>query len=286
MSKDKKDKKIETKNNSVRKILSRKIIILISLGIIILLGTTYLIIKMNSTNPTTSERSSKHQRVSKNKDVRSKKVKTTIEDKDYSQNLKIEELQEKFNNLEITLDAIKLNDKLSRIILSFAELRSLIELEENYQIKLQEFSTLAAADPILNLKSEELSTILNNRNYQIQDIRDEFENTIDKIIALKSQDENKNGLIDKLQHSFSKLVIIRRVDGKIQKSGDEIDLAILEIKELIRQKSHQKALDNIKTFGPKYQKELARLSEMLTNQADLDKVSEEIFAYLKKVTKS
>ena len=210
------------------------------------------------------------------------KVATTIEDEDFTQDIQIEKMQLSIKNLEIKLDKIKLNSELSRILLSFCELRSLIDMDMYYDLKLQEFNALAVKDYNLNQKSQELSKILRNRNYKTEDIATLFRNSIDEIITLKSQDD-KNHHFGKVKNIFSKLVIIRRIDGKILDEGDDVDWGVLEIERLINEKSYQKALNEIGKLDEKYQKKLKELTIMLQNQVDLDETSKDIFLHLKTI---
>ncbi len=270
----------EKDTNSIKKPKSKKLILLTTIIIATTTIISYFAISTSYKTPLLVHNNNKTPlKISKTKRL----VKTTIEDKNFTRDLQIEELQEKFKELELKLNTIKLDDNLSKIILSFAELRALIEMEQNYEVKLQEFSTLAVKDPTLTLKAEELAKILKDKNYNVKDIADEFQNSIDKIIILKSKDNANDKFIDKIKNNLPKLVIVRRIDGKVKNADDAIDLTILQIEQYIASKSYQKALNKIETLDQKYQEELHTLISMLKNQIELEQISNTIFLYLKRV---
>ena len=113
--------------------------------ILIIFTVSFCVFKNNRNRPIIRENSEllKIQEAGNQQENRFTLTKTTIEDEDFTQNIQIEELQENFKNLEIKLDQIKLHNELPRLLLSFFELRSLIEMEMDYYLKLQEFSILS-----------------------------------------------------------------------------------------------------------------------------------------------
>lgn len=212
------------------------------------------------------------------------KQKTTIEDKDFTQSVKIEEIEEKIKQLELQVKDLKFGNQLSRIVMSFTELRSLIDDEMNYELKLQEFSALVAKDQALSDKTDKLTQILRNKDYSFKDIDAELQRVIPKMIALKAKNDPNERFLDKVKHSLPQLVVVRRIDGKIVNKGDEIDAAIVEIDQMLKQKYYKKALDKIEALDPDYQKLLIKLVRMVKNQVELEQTSYEIFSYLKKIS--
>lgn len=251
--------------------------------VIIILAATSLISYLILSNTTPTSETEKSTNDTKNIPL-DNSSKTTIEDKDFTQNIQIEELQEKFKQLELKINDLKLGNDLSKIVMSFYELQSLIEAETNYDLKLQEFSTLTVRDQNLGIKIEKLSQILRNKDYAIADIEIGFNNAIDNMIALKSKNDPNNRFIDKVKHSLPQIIVVRRIDGKIINKGDEIDAAIVEINQLIKQRYYKKALDKIETLDQDYQKILTKVIKMLQNQIELEQTSYEIFSYLKKIS--
>lgn len=261
-------------NKPAKNVDMKKLYIFTTATVVIISLIAYIIL-LNSSRPIIAKNSD-----SASNAVNAQTVATTIEDENFTQDIKIEKLQQNLNNLELRIDRISLNKELPRLVLSFFELRTLIDMNMDYEVKLQEFVTLAAKDANLNQKAQQLSTILRKRNYKTGDIEPSFGRSIDKLVALKAQeDESKN----RITTFFSKLITVRRIDGKIVDKGDDIDRRILLIEKFLQQKSYALALNEVEKFDDKYQKELKNFTIMLQNQVELDEVSKDIFSYLKTI---
>lgn len=214
-------------------------------------------------------------------DTEEQEIKTTIEDKGFSRDIKISELEDKFQFLEEEINQIKISQELPNIILSFSELRFLIEEEKDYNSKISELSALVIKDQFLSTKLVELRDTLSDKNYQINDIKKEFNNSIDALIALKSKSSNNSGFFARIKSDLMQLIVVRRVDGQVRSAKDKIDLSILKIEKYLEQRNYKKALSEISKLDKTYQNILTKTSNMLESQIKIQRISLDIFSYLK-----
>jgi hypothetical protein len=85
----------------------------------------------------------------------------------------------------------------------------------------------------------------------------------------------------KAKASISRLITIRRTDGKAKNAAQNIDLVIMNSKELILQKQYGKALTQLNSLDDEYQPTLVKLIFDLENAHGLQKTSDDIYQYLK-----
>src|SRR5690606_11322358 len=155
---------------------------------------------------------------------------------------------------EAELKEIKNQDNLSKIIISFIELKNNVLVGKDYHNQLQELELLSGANSDLSVKVKRLKIILNQNPKTQAQIKAEFANLIQQIIAKKSEEKNKeNKLYDKVKNNLNKLVIIRKTNGAAQKEQENIDLIVLKTEESIEESEYEKALKMLSQLPEDYQ---------------------------------
>ena len=193
----------------------------------------------------------------------------------------IKELQENYQLLKEELNKIKNQDKLSKIIISFVELRRLVLSGQNYSNQLQELELLSRTDSNLAIKVKKLAITLKNKPKTEEQIKKEFEALVPKIIAKKYDLNSDNSLFSKVKNNISKLVLVRRIDGVVKNDDDNIDSIIAKSEGFMKQSEYQEVLDEISLLPEDYQPLLVRMIVDLKTVIELREINSDIFSYLK-----
>lgn len=196
------------------------------------------------------------------------------------QELQIESLQEKYNFIKSELEKNKNQDKLSKIIISFSEVKDCISSRQNCESKLQKFELLAKYDSNLSGKIAALRAILQNNPKSSQQLKSQFNTLIPNIMVAESLIKSQN-YFDKIKYNLAKLIVIRRIDGNV---GDKnIDSVILEIQKLLDENKYAEALNILSAQNEIYKPVLSDFVADLQNVNQLNKITSEIFSYLKEI---
>ena len=206
-----------------------------------------------------------------------------IQDDNLDRDNKIAELQNKISELELKISNVNLQNELSIIAISFSKLLYLVQMDLDHEMQLSQLASLSIKDHYLTLKIEKLKDFLAKKNYNIAQMPESFAKLIDNLVSLKKQDDVKMDFFDNIKNNLSQLIVIRRIDGRIVKDGDEIDAKILEIARFIKLKSYSEALETINSLESKYQESLSKVTLMLENQIAINNSFKEIFLYLQKI---
>ncbi len=206
-----------------------------------------------------------------------------IQDDNLDRDNKIAELQNKISELELKISNVNLQNELSIIAISFSKLLYLVQMDLDHEMQLSQLASLSIKDHYLTLKIEKLKDFLAKKNYNIAQMPESFAKLIDNLVSLKKQDDVKMDFFDNIKNNLSQLIVIRRIDGRIVKDGDEIDAKILEIERFIKLKSYSEALETINSLESKYQESLSKVTLMLENQIAINNSFKEIFLYLQKI---
>jgi Ca2+/Na+ antiporter len=217
-------------------------------------------------------------------------IPTIINDSDpkdilLKQQMQISELQNNYNKLSIEIKRLKTADSLPKIILTFVNLRELIEENSDYKEELRKLEVLCGRDIALSNKIAQLKLFLNSQPKNSSQISEEFSKLIPKIIAKKIELSNNKSWWGKAKASLSHFITIRRTDGVAKNNAQNIDLIIMESKKLIAQKKYGKTLSKLNSLEDalkdEYQTILTKLIFDLENAHGLQKTSDDIYQYLK-----
>lgn len=202
------------------------------------------------------------------------------------QQMQISELQNNYNNLRFELERLKTGDSLPKIILTFVELRDLIDTGSNYQEKLQKLEVLCGRDIALSNKIAQLKFFLQNKPKNSAQIAGEFSSLIPEIIAKKIELNNNQNWWGKTKAVIARFITVRRVDGSSQTAGQNVDSIIMQSKNLIAKKQYGATLKILNSLGSDYQPLLVKLNFDLQNADGLQQISGEIYEYLKTLSNS
>ena len=164
------------------------------------------------------------------------------------------------------------------MIFSYVDLRQKIFAGEKYGEEMKSFEILAISDEFLKKENEKLQTLLQNFSDQ-KKIISEFSNLIPELIATKHS-VVETGFYAKLRYTISKLIVIRRIDGK----GADVDMAIAKTESFLREENYQEAIKSLLTLDQNYHKILAKFLDDLNISVEVKKVDQEILNYLKTIS--
>jgi hypothetical protein len=193
--------------------------------------------------------------------------------------VQINDLKEQINSLKSQITKYKNQEKIGKMILVYVDLREKFLAGANYSDSLKSFEILASSDENLQKKITKLKLLLPNFTSK-KDLENSFEKLIPDLITIKTNKPD-GGIIAKIRHNISKLVIIRKIDGKNPESVDGI-IAIAE--KHLREESYQEVMNSLLSLKPDYHKILSDFLTKLNVAIELQKVDEEILNYLKSLT--
>lgn len=191
----------------------------------------------------------------------------------------ISELNARLQTVEDELIKHKNREKIGKIILTYVELRQEIFTEKDYANSLKNFEILAALDPNLSSKVEKLKSVLSEFSSQ-EKLSKSFADIIPELIVSKKNNSNSS-LISKIRHNISKLVIIRKIDGK---NTGEIDSVIVRIEKSLKEENYQEAMNLMLSLDKSYHNIIADFLDDLSSAIEVQKIDQEILTYLKSLT--
>jgi hypothetical protein len=191
----------------------------------------------------------------------------------------ISELNARLQTVEDELIKHKNREKIGKIILTYVELRQEIFTEKDYANSLKNFEILAALDPNLSSKVEKLKSVLSEFSSQ-EKLSKSFADIIPELIVSKKNNSNSS-LISKIRHNISKLVIIRKIDGK---NTGEIDSVIVRIEKSLKEENYQEAMNLMLSLDKSYHNIIADFLDDLSSTIEVQKIDQEILTYLKSLT--
>jgi hypothetical protein len=151
--------------------------------------------------------------------------------------------------------------------------------QKNYNPTLKNFEILSASDQNLSEKITKLESLLPNFSNQ-QKLSKSFSNLIPELLVANNNYSNSS-LSAKILRNFSKMIIIRKIDGK---DDGKIDSIISKVEKLLRQEAYQEALNLMLSLDQNYHEITANFLNDLTNAIEVQKVDQEILNYLKSLS--
>jgi hypothetical protein len=190
--------------------------------------------------------------------------------------LQINDLKEQIQGLKAELVKNKNQEKLGKMVFAYVDLRQKIFAGENYDEAFKNFEILAALDPDLQTKVTKLKPLLIDFSDQ-KKLSASFAKLIPDLIINKNNDGD-GSFIGKLRKHVSKLVIIRRIDGK---NPTNIDGIIAQTEQKLAEENYQEALNLLLTLDQTYHEILLDFLNKLNTSVEVKKADQEIFNYLK-----
>lgn len=193
--------------------------------------------------------------------------------------VQINDLREQIQNLKTEVTRYKNQERIGKIIFTYVDLRQKIFAGEPHEEVLKSLEMLAVFDKNLQEKIAKLKPLLANFSTQVT-LSKNFDGLIPELIANKNNNPNPT-LLDKIRHNVSRLIVIRKIDGK--DLGD-IDSAIAKTEKFLRQENYQEALNSLLSLDQNYHQILAEFLNELSVSVEVQKLDQEILNYLKSLS--
>ncbi len=188
----------------------------------------------------------------------------------------ISDLKQQTEVLKAEFTKYKNHEKLSKMVLAYVAFRQDLYSGVAYEDALKNFEMLSISDQNLQDKITKLRTVLKDFSPS-KEISAQFDDLIPEIISAKNVNDN-GSFFSKVRQNISKLVIIRRIDGK---NPEDVDGIVARVEKNLTEQNYQKALENMLLLDQKYHGIIARFLDKLNAVAEVKKIDNEIFSYLK-----
>lgn len=193
--------------------------------------------------------------------------------------VQIAHLDKKTQLLNDEIVKYKNQQKIAKMILTYVDLRQDIFGNKSYANNLQSFELLIAQDKNLSEKLSKLKESLEKFSSQ-KELQKSFSKIIPNLIIAK-KDNGDGSFLSKVKSNISKLVIVRRIDGK---NPQEIDAKIVKIEEYLAQENYQEAMNLLLSLEQKYHKVTHDFLNDLSAVIEVQEVDQEILNYLKSLS--
>ncbi len=187
----------------------------------------------------------------------------------------IADLSRQMQEMQAELVKYKNQEKISKIILSYVDLRQQIFAKNSYENSFKDFEILTSSDEGLSEKARMLRQALPNFSTQ-KELLSNFSKLIPDLIFAKSNNVEK-GLSSRIRRNISKMITIRRIDGK----GADIDSAIIKIENFLKQENYQEAMNLLLSLNQNYHEIIEGFLNSLSGAIEVQKIDQEILNHLK-----
>lgn len=193
--------------------------------------------------------------------------------------VQINDLKTQAQELRDEFVKYKNQEKVSKLIFTYVDLRQKIYADESYDEALKNFELLSSFDTNLQDKVSKLTPLLPNFSGQKKLIKD-FSSLIPELIVAKNSNADAS-LWAKIRHNISRLVIIRKVSDE---NSADVDGVIAKTERLLSEENYREALTTILTLDQNYHQILAKFLDDLSVASEVQKLDQEIFNYLKSLS--
>lgn len=195
-----------------------------------------------------------------------------------SSNIRIEALNKEILDIKDEIFKYKNQEKIGRLILSYLDLRKAFLDQGTYQDVLKHFEMLAILDDNLKEEMGKLTPLL--PGFLRKDaISQKFNALIPELMVMKGDVDDS--LFSQIKQSFSKLIVVRRIDGQIDNQEDQLDAIIFRVENLLNQEKYQEAKKALSELSPKYQKIIKIFADDLNNVIKVREIDQKIINHLK-----
>lgn len=194
--------------------------------------------------------------------------------------IKIENLAAEIQNLKNDLTKYRSQEKISKMIVVYVDLRSKFFAGKNHAQEMQSFEILGSADGILAAKITKLKPAL-KLFVTKEKLEKSFADIIPELIFNKTQNIASETFFQKVRRNISRLVVIRRID---EKNPTEVDAAIVRIEKLLKQENYQEALSAALALDQTYHAILKSFLDELSAALEVQQLDQEILNYLKSLS--
>lgn len=192
--------------------------------------------------------------------------------------LQIANLKEELRDLNDNFSRYKAQEKISKIIFSYVELRQKLFSKQNYNRELESFEFLSLSDKTLCEKIAKLKADASNFD-TAKNLQKEFKSLIPEIIAAKKHDKNGN-FLEKIRFSLAKIIVVRHKDIEAQ----NVDGKILRIEKFLNEMDYQNALAELVSLDAKYNEIIKNYIDKLNKINEIYKIDKEIMDHLRSLS--
>ena len=194
--------------------------------------------------------------------------------------VQINSLQQEIASLRSEFTNYKNSEKSIQIIFSYIELREKLFkknfLDLDFQKSFESFDAITKNDNFLSEKTNKLRVSLSGVSTH-REIMQMFEKLIPEIIATKKFDK-KDSWFNNFRHYLAKIIVIRKIDDE---NLSDVDGIIRSTEQLLKQENYNEALNVFIKIDEKYSQISQDFMSTLKNLAEIQKIDQEIFSYLK-----
>lgn len=190
--------------------------------------------------------------------------------------IQIEDLRSQIQELKSEILKYKNQEKIGKMIFTYVDLRQNIFSGKPWEEELKTFELLVASDENLQNKITKLKPLLVNFFAQ-EKLSQSFSSLIPELVI----NENKNpdpGIVARIRRNFSKLIVVRRIDGK---NPNSIDGIIVKIEKSLQAENYQEAFNQALSLDQNYHEILKEFLDSLSVAVEVQKIDQEILNYLK-----
>jgi len=194
--------------------------------------------------------------------------------------VQINSLQQEIASLRSEFTNYKNSEKSIQIIFSYIELREKLFkknfLDLDFQKSFESFDAITKNDNFLSEKTNKLRVSLSGVSTH-KEIMQMFEKLIPEIIATKKFDK-QDSWFNNFRHYLAKIIVIRKIDDK---NLSDVDGIIRSTEQLLKQENYNEALNVFIKIDEKYLQISQDFMSTLKDLAEIQKIDQEIFSYLK-----
>lgn len=193
--------------------------------------------------------------------------------------LQIEGLKNDLKTVNQELLRYKNNQKITKMVLVYVQLREDFSNEKDYNKNLENFEILTQGDKNLKTLIDDLK--LNLVKFSNEDqLRKSFKNLIPELIAVKRHG-NEDSFVANIRRNFSKLISIRNSKNKV---GNDIEATILRVEGYLKEQNYNQAALDLTLVDGQYQEVLKSFVESLKVAIEVKRIDGEIVNYLEKIS--
>ena len=194
--------------------------------------------------------------------------------------VQINSLQQEIASLRNEFTNYKNSEKSIQIIFSYVELREKLFkknfLDLDFQKSFENFDAITKNDNFLSERTNKLRVSLSGISTHTE-ILQMFEKLIPEIIATKKFDK-KDSWFNNFRHYLAKIIVIRKIDDE---NLSDVDGIIRSTEQLLKKENYNEALDAFIKIDEKYSQISQDFMSTLKDSAEIQKIDQEIFSYLK-----
>ncbi len=193
--------------------------------------------------------------------------------------VQISVLTKKIENLDEEIVKYKYQQRISRMILLYIDLRNEIFSKKPFEKTIENFELVAINDGVLTNKIATLKESAKKFSSQ-SELKNEFSQIIPKLIIAKKINK-EGGFWAKIKAKISQLIVIRKLNGT---NPEEIDSRIVKIEKLLTEEKYQEALTELLSFEQKYHEITSEFLDHLSAAIEIRSIDNEILNHLKSLS--